>query len=93
MEFTVALPPGESAGLVCTTWGTESGPMALDLHADGRVVTAVPLGGSSGMEFHDVMYPLGDAPEPTARLRFESTGAAGRIFGCRIVRNPEALTR
>ena len=91
VSFDLKVLPGEPVALVCTYWGSETGPRAFDILVDGARVATQSLQNDRPGQFFEVTYPI---PEELTRgkekitVRFQARpgNTAGGLYGLRVVR-------
>jgi uncharacterized protein len=89
-SFDLKAVPDKPLALVCTYWGSETGPRTFDILVDGVRVATQSLHEDNPNSFFDVTYPI---PEAVTRgkqkitIRFEARpdNTAGGLFGLRII--------
>jgi uncharacterized protein len=93
-SFELTVEPGQSAELLCTYWGGDSGNRVFDLIVEGQRIATQRLQADHPGQFFDVTYPIpGGMIEGRERvtIRFQAhPGAmAGGLFGARMLRAEE----
>jgi len=92
LSFDLKVLPDRPVALVCSYWGSESGPRNFDILGDGKKIAAQSLHNDKPGEFLDVTYAI---PAELTRgknkitIRFQAQPAnfAGGFYGVRIIRN------
>ncbi|MEK6702277.1 MAG: beta-L-arabinofuranosidase domain-containing protein [Planctomycetota bacterium] len=92
--FTMKVPEGAGATLVCTYWGSDTGGREFDVLVDGAVIATQTLDSNKPDEFFDVEYPLSaqmlaGKKEIRVKLAGKPDKRTGGLFGCRVVRAGE----
>jgi len=90
-EFTVKVPKDESADLVLTYWGGETGAREFDVLVDGTKIATQVLNNDHPGRFFDVVHALPaeltkGKEQVTVRLQAHPGKMAGGLFGARLVR-------
>ncbi len=91
LSFDLKVQPDQPVSLVCSYWGSETGPREFDVLVEGVKIATQSLQNDKPGEFFDVMYAI---PEDLTRgkskitIRFQPhTGnTAGGFFGVRVIR-------
>ena len=92
MSFDLKVLPDQPVALVCSYWGSETGPRNFDILVDGKKIAAQSLQNDKPGEFFDVTYPI---PQELTRgknkitIRFQAQPGnfAGGFYGVRVIRN------
>lgn len=90
VSFDLKVPPDEPVSLVCTYWGSETGPRNFDILADGVKIATQSLQNDKPGQFFEVMYAI---PEEltrgkikiTVRFQAQPGNTAGGFYGLRII--------
>ncbi|HEV8427788.1 MAG TPA: beta-L-arabinofuranosidase domain-containing protein [Pyrinomonadaceae bacterium] len=91
LSFDLKVLPDAPVALVCSYWGSETGPRTFDILADGVKIATQSLQNDKPGEFFDVTYAI---PENVTRgkskitIRFQGQpgNMAGGFYGVRIIR-------
>ena len=91
VSFDLKVPPDQAVALVCSYWGSETGPRTFDIFADGIKIGTQSLGNDKPGEFFEITYVI---PEEVTRgkskitLRFQPHpgNTAGGFYGVRVIR-------
>ena len=91
LSFDLKALPDQPVSLVCSFWGSETGPRTFDILADGTKVAMQSLQNDKPGEFFDVTYAI---PEDLTRgkgkitIRFQAHpgNTAGGVFGVRMIK-------
>ena len=91
LSFDLKVLPDRSVSLVCSYWGSETGPRTFDILVDGIKIATQSLQNNKPGEFFDVTYPI---PESVTRgknkitIRFagQPGNMAGGFYGVRVIR-------
>ncbi len=80
------------ASLVCTYWGSETGPRTFDILVDGQKLATQTLGVNHPNQFWDAIYPIPveltrGKSKVTVKFQAHPGNFAGGVFGVRITRN------
>jgi len=94
-SFTLKGDPAALLVLRCTYWGGDAGAREFDLLADGTVVATQALDRNRPGQFFDVDHSLPvtltrGKPSLTITLCAKPGRVAGGLFGCRLLRIPNA---
>ncbi len=78
--------------LLCTYWGSETGPRTFDILIDGKAVAQQSLRNDKPGEFFDVSYPVPadltrGKSKVTVKFQGQPGNFAGGLFGCRMLRS------
>jgi DUF1680 family protein len=92
LSFDMKILPDAPVSIVCSFWGSETGPRTFGVYVDGIKVATQSLQNDKPGEFFDVTYAL---PQEVTRgknkitIRFsgEPGNMAGGFYGVRIIRN------
>jgi DUF1680 family protein len=92
LSFDLKVLPDQTVALVCSYWGSESGPRNFDILADGKKIAGQSLQNDKPGEFFDVTYPI---PQELTRgknkitIRFQAQPGnfAGGFYGVRIIKH------
>jgi uncharacterized protein len=91
VSFDLKVLPDTPVALVCSYWGSETGPRNFDILVDGIKVATQSLQNDKPNEFFDVTYAI---PESVTRgknkitIRFQGQpgNMAGGFYGVRVIR-------
>jgi len=91
VSFDLKVLPGGPVSLVCTYWGSETGPRNFDILADGVRVATQSLQNDKPGQFFDVTYPIPveltrGKEKVTVRFQARPGNTAGGLYGLRVVR-------
>ncbi len=86
--FTLKTDPERPLELICTYWGSDSGPRTFDILVDDVVIATQQLDNPAPGEFIDIPYAIPEyltAGKNEVRVTFRAHPGmmAGGIFGCR----------
>jgi len=92
LSFDLKVLPDQPVSLVCSYWGSETGPRNFDILVDGKKIAAQSLQNDKPGEFFDVIYPI---PQELTRgknkitIRFQAQPGnfAGGFYGVRMIRH------
>jgi hypothetical protein len=91
LSFDLKVSPDQPVALVCSYWGSETGPRNFDILVDGKKIAAQSLQNDKPGEFFDVTYAI--PPELTRgknkiTIRFQAQPGnfAGGFYGVRTIR-------
>ena len=92
LSFDLKVLPDRPVALVCSYWGSETGPRNFDIIVDGKKIAAQSLQNDKPGEFFDVTYQI---PQELTRgknkitIRFQAQpgNLAGGFYGVRIIRD------
>lgn len=92
MSFDLKVPPDAPVSLVCSYWGSETGPRTFDILVDGTKVATQSLQNDKPGEFFDVTYAIPASVtrgknKITIRFQGQPGNMAGGFYGVRIIRN------
>lgn len=81
--------------LVCTYWGSETGPRTFDILVDDLKLATQSLGNNRPNQFWDTTYPIPadvtrNKNKITVKFQARPSNYAGGIFGVRTIRKPNA---
>lgn len=90
VSFDLKVLPDNHVSLVCTYWGSETGPRSFDVLVDGVKIATQSLQNDKPGQFFDVTYPI---PEELTRgktkitVRFQARpgNTAGGFYGLRVI--------
>ncbi|MGQ9576746.1 MAG: beta-L-arabinofuranosidase domain-containing protein [Thermoguttaceae bacterium] len=89
-SYQMKLPADKPAALLCTYWGSDSGPRRFDILIDGVKIATQKLQRNRPNRFYDELYPI--PPELskgkhqiTVRFQAHPGMIAGGLFDCRIL--------
>jgi hypothetical protein len=91
LSLDLKVLPDQPLSLICSYWGSETGPRTFDILVDGIKIAAQSLQNDKPGEFFDVTYAI---PEDLTRgknkitIRFQARAGntAGGFYGLRIIR-------
>lgn len=91
VSFDLKVSLDQAVSLVCSYWGSETGPRTFDILVDGNKIATQSLQNDKPGEFFDVTYAI---PEELTRrknkitVRFQphSGNTAGGFYGLRVIR-------
>ncbi|MCA1619983.1 MAG: glycoside hydrolase family 127 protein [Acidobacteria bacterium] len=91
VSFELKVMPREPVSLVCTYWGSETGPRNFDILVDGVRVATQSLQNDRPGQFFDVTYPIPveltrGREKVTVRFQARPGNTAGGLYGLRVVR-------
>ncbi len=91
LSFDLKVPPEQPVSLVCSYWGSETGPRTFDILVDGVKIGAQSLQNDKPGEFFDVTYAIPaeltrGKSKITIRFQAQPRNTAGGFYGLRIVR-------
>jgi DUF1680 family protein len=91
VAFDLKVPPDTPVSLVCSYWGSETGPRTFDILADGVKIATQSLQNDKPGEFFDVTYPIPadvtrGKQKITIRFQGQPGNMAGGFYGVRIIR-------
>ena len=92
LSFDLKVLPDQPVALVCSYWGSETGPRNFDILVDGKKIAAQSLQNDKPGEFFDVTYRI---PQELTRgknkitIRFQAQPGnfAGGFYGVRMIRH------
>jgi len=91
LSFDLKVLPDSPVSLVCSYWGSETGPRAFDILVDGVKIATQSLQNDKPGEFFDVTYAI--PPEVTRgknkitiRFQGQTGNMAGGFYGVRVIR-------
>src|SRR6185503_20811278 len=90
LSLDLKVLPDQAVGLVCSYWGSETGPRNFEILVDGKKIAAQSLQNDKPGEFFDVTYQI---PQELTRgknkitIRFQAQpgNLAGGFYGVRII--------
>lgn len=90
--FDLAVPPDGKAKLVCTYWGSETGPRTFDIFVDDVKIATESLKSPKPEEFYEKAYEIPAEllrGKQKVRLKFAAhpRNVAGGVFGIRMIRS------
>jgi uncharacterized protein len=91
LSFDMKVPPDAQVSLVCSYWGSETGPRTFDILVDGIKVATQSLQNDRPGEFFDVTYAIPASVtrgknKITIRFQGQPGNMAGGFYGVRIIR-------
>ena len=92
LSFDLKVLPDQAIALVCTFWGSESGPRNFDILVDGKKIGAQTLQNDKPGEFFDVTYAIPQEfthgkNKITIRFQAQPGNFAGGFYGVRTIRH------
>jgi hypothetical protein len=92
LSFDLKVLPDQPVSLVCSYWGSETGPRNFDILVDGKKIAAQSLQNDKPGEFFDVTYPIPQEltrgkNKITVRFQAQPGNFAGGFYGVRIIRH------
>jgi DUF1680 family protein len=92
LSFDLKILPDQPVALVCSYWGSETGPRNFDILVDGKKIAAQSLQNDKPGEFFDVTYPIPQEltrgkNKITVRFQAQPGNFAGGFYGVRIIRH------
>jgi DUF1680 family protein len=92
LSFDLKILPDQAVALVCSYWGSETGPRNFDILVDGKKIAAQSLQNDKPGEFFDVTYPIPQEltrgkNKITVRFQAQPGNFAGGFYGVRIIRH------
>ena len=92
MSFDLKVLPDRPVALVCSYWGSETGPRNFDILVDGKKIAAQSLQNDKPGEFFDVTYRIPQEltrgkNKITVRFQAQPGNLAGGFYGVRIIRD------
>lgn len=92
VSFDLKVPPDAPVSLVCSYWGSETGPRTFDILVDGIKIATQSLQNDKPGEFFDVTYAIPanvtrGKNKITIRFAGQPGNMAGGFYGVRIIRN------
>lgn len=87
----MAVLPNAQMTLLCTYWGSETGPRSFDILVDGKVIATPTLDRNKPGAFFNVEYgiPLDlthGKDKVTVRFQPHEGNTAGGVFACRMLK-------
>ena len=91
VSFDLKVSPDQAVSLVCSYWGSETGPRTFDILVDGNKVATQSLQNDKPGEFFDVTYVIPSEltrgkSKITIRFQPHSGNTAGGFYGLRVIR-------
>ncbi len=97
-SYTMKTLPDAPMSLLCTYWGSDTGPRTFDVLIDGNKLATQTLANNRPDEFFDVEYPI--PPEMTheksaVTVKFAARPGqiAGGVFGCVMLKGSRATAQ
>ena len=92
LSFDLKVAPDKPVSLVCSYWGSETGPRKFDILVDGNTVATQSLQNDKPGEFFDVTYGIPESvtrgkSKITIRFQGQPGNMAGGFYGVRMIRN------
>ena len=92
LSFDLKVTPNAPVSLVCSFWGSETGPRTFDILVDGIKIATQSLQNDKPGEFFDVTYAIpADVTRGKNKITIRFSGQpgnmAGGFYGVRIIRN------
>jgi hypothetical protein len=92
LSFDLKVPPDKPVSIVCSYWGSETGPRKFDILVDGNTVATQSLQNDKPGEFFEVTYAIPESitrgkNKITIRFQGQAGNMAGGFYGVRIIRN------
>ena len=92
LSFDLKVSPDKPVMLVCSYWGSETGPRKFDILVDGNTVATQSLQNDKPGEFFEVTYAIPESMtrgknKITIRFQGQAGNMAGGFYGVRIIRN------
>lgn len=89
-SYTLRVPAGKPARLLCTYWGSDAGPRTFDVVVDGTTIATEKLNHNRPGEFYDVEYDLPPAllagkATVIVKLEAHSGQIAGGLYDLRVL--------
>jgi hypothetical protein len=89
-SYQLALGGGRPLALLCTYWGSDSGPRQFDILVDGRKIATEKLDNNRPDQLYDQVYRIGaeltrGKAKITVRFQGHPGNMAGGVFDCRLV--------
>lgn len=90
-SYDLKVQPDQPLVLLCTYWGSDSGPRTFDVLVDGQKLATQTLANNKPGEFFDVEHPLPaellkGKEKVTVRFQAHANNTAGGVFGCAILK-------
>ncbi len=94
LSFDLKVPADTPVSLVCSYWGSETGPRTFDILVDGTKVATQSLQNDKPGEFFDVTYAIPQSltrgkSKITIRFSGQPGNMAGGFYGVRVIRNTD----
>jgi uncharacterized protein len=91
VSFDLKVLPDNPVSLVCTYWGSETGPRSFDVLVDGVKIATQSLQNDKPGQFFDVTYPIPEEltrgkTKITVRFQAHPGNTAGGFYGLRVIR-------
>ena len=91
VSFDLKVQANQSVSLVCSYWGSETGPRTFDILVDGVKVGTQSLNNDKPGEFFDVTYAIPEnltrgKNKITVRFQPHTGNTAGGFYGVRVIR-------
>ena len=91
LSFDLKVSPDKPVSLVCSYWGSETGPRKFDILVDGNTVATQSLQNDKPGEFFEVTYGIPESvtrgkSKITIRFQGQPGNMAGGFYGLRIIR-------
>ena len=92
LSFDLKVAPDKPVSLVCSYWGSETGPRTFDILVDGITVATQSLQNDKPGEFFEVTYGIPESvtrgkSKITIRFQGQPGNMAGGFYGVRMIRN------
>jgi uncharacterized protein len=92
VSFDLKVLPDQPVSLVCSYWGSESGPRTFDILVDGTRIGTQSLGNDKPGEFFNVTYVVPEnltrgKSKITVRFQPHAGNTAGGFYGVRVIKN------
>jgi hypothetical protein len=92
LSFDLKVAPDEPLAVVCSYWGSETGPRTFDILADGIRIGTQSLGNDKPGEFFNVTYLIPPdltrgKSKITVRFQAQPGNTAGGFYGVRVIKN------
>jgi hypothetical protein len=97
-SYDLKVPAGQSVRLLCTYWGSDAGPRAFDILANGVRIATEQLNFNQPGEFFDVEYELpkealADQALVTVKIQAQPGKIAGGVYDLLVVtKNGKAIS-
>ncbi|MFN2509987.1 MAG: beta-L-arabinofuranosidase domain-containing protein [Pyrinomonadaceae bacterium] len=90
VSFDLKVPSNRRVALVCSYWGSETGPRNFDIMVDGVKIATQSLQNDKPGQFFDVTYPIPEEltrgkTKITVRFQAQPGNTAGGFYGLRII--------
>jgi hypothetical protein len=91
LSFDLKVTADAPVSLVCSYWGSETGPRTFDIFVDGTRIGTQSLQNDKPGEFFDVTYAIPESitrgkSKITVRFQGQKGNMAGGFYGVRVVR-------